>query len=96
MNVSTTGFFSHFPNLESLYLAGNKLLEAHFNNFDVFSNVSMPNLLLFYIDGNNFFGSIALSNGIKLPQSLHVFQNYDNKFSGTVQWDIFKGLYNLW
>ena len=94
MDVSITGFFSHFPNARELWLNANWVY-GHFENFDAISSEYLPDLELLEIDYNYFTGSVALSNGHSLSSSLEEFEIDSNRFSGTVQWDIFKGLYNL-
>ena len=80
----------------AIKFGGNKdWTQGYFDNFDVFSNESLPYLYDFEIDYNDFTGSLTLSNGMTLPKNLNDFKIHRNQFSGTIQWNIFKGLYNL-
>ena len=69
MDVSTVGFFSHFPDLERIDFQRLDI-EGHFDNFDIFSTDHMQNLTYINIDRNKFTGSITLSDGLSFNPSL--------------------------
>eukprot|EP01084_Bolivina_argentea_P292868 503603_1 len=101
LDTSTTGFFSYFPNLIGFYIAGqvytgNGKLHGHFDNFDCISIINLPNLQYFDIAWNNFSGSLKLSPNHSLNSNLKIFEMDHNIFSGSINWNIFSGLYNLY
>ena len=94
LNTDIDGFFSTFPKLVWIDIEYNDLT-GFWPNFDAISSQYFSNLDQFIIGHNYFTGSITMTQGLQLPQSLVEFDVDHNDFHGQIQWDIFDGLYSL-
>eukprot|EP01084_Bolivina_argentea_P287060 492517_1 len=100
LNTSINGFFSKFPKATHIYadrvdITNKGVLLGHFESFDCISSVNLPDLKYFEITKQNFSGSLIMSPGYSLQSNFRTFEIDSNNFSGTIDWNIFSGLYSL-
>ena len=96
MDVSVTGFFSAFANLEIFWIDENYNVEGNFINFDAISSDYLPKLQEFTLDNNKFSGTLSLSDGSLFSSTITHFTIHANDFTGTVDFDIFSPLTSLY